>query len=119
MIIKLTNAERDTVLAALRRWQSYPAAREADSLATHGGKHRPLDNLEIERICERLTKIKGKRERRPCFANQTMAPASGKSLKLRVKPSLAGIRLQANTKSSRLGSSGYFENLDLLRNAAE
>src|SRR4029077_7151854 len=46
MIVKLTNAERDTILAALRRWQSYPAAREADLIATNGGKHRPLDNAE-------------------------------------------------------------------------
>src|SRR5919106_5161711 len=56
MIIKLTNAERDTILAALRRWQSYPAAREADSVATNGGKHRPLDNSEIERICKRMSR---------------------------------------------------------------
>ena len=60
MIIKLTNAERDTILAALRRWQSYPAAREADSLATNGGKHRPLDNAEIERICNRMTRSERK-----------------------------------------------------------
>ena len=56
MIIKLTNAERDTILAALRRWQSYPAAREADSIATNGGQHRALDNAEIERICKRMTR---------------------------------------------------------------
>jgi hypothetical protein len=57
MIVKLTRAERDTILAALRRWQSFPAAREADLIATNGGKHRPLDNSEIERICRRLTAI--------------------------------------------------------------
>jgi hypothetical protein len=62
MIVKLTKAERDTILAALRRWQSYPAAREADSIATGGGKHRPLDNAEIERICKRMTKIERKRD---------------------------------------------------------
>ena len=62
MIVRLTNAERDTILAALRRWQSYPAAREADSLSTNGGKHRPLDNAEIERICKRITKTKSKRD---------------------------------------------------------
>jgi hypothetical protein len=62
MIIKLTNAERDTILAALRRWQGYPAAREADSIATNGGKHKPLDNAEIERICKRMTKIERKRD---------------------------------------------------------
>ena len=65
MIVKLTNAECDTILAALRRWQSYPSAREADSIATGGGKHRPLDNAEIERICKRLTKIKRKRDATP------------------------------------------------------
>jgi len=60
MIVRLTNAERDTILAALRRWQSYPAAREADSIATNGGKHKPLDNAKIERVCKRLTKIERK-----------------------------------------------------------
>jgi hypothetical protein len=64
MIIKLTNAERDTILAALRRWQSYPAAREADSIATSGGKHKPLDNAEIERVCKRLQSNDGARERK-------------------------------------------------------
>ena len=62
MIVKLTNAECDTILAALRRWQSFPAAREADLIATNGGKHRPLDNSEIERICKRLTGIEKKRD---------------------------------------------------------
>jgi hypothetical protein len=65
MIIRLTNAERDTILAALRRWQSYPAAREADSVATNGGKHRPLDNAEIERICKRMTRNERKRNAAP------------------------------------------------------
>jgi hypothetical protein len=67
MLIKLTNAERDTILAALRRWQSYPAAREADSVATNGGKHRPLDNAEIERICKRLTRIERNGNANPLF----------------------------------------------------
>jgi hypothetical protein len=62
MIVKLTCAERDTILAALRRWQSYPAAREADAIATGEGKHRPLDNAEIERICKRITKMERKRD---------------------------------------------------------
>ncbi len=57
MLINLTNRERATVLAALRRWHSYPAARGADSIATNGGKHKPLDNSEIERLCKRITKI--------------------------------------------------------------
>ena len=62
MIIKLTSAERDTILAALRRWQSYPAAREADLIATNGGKHRPLDNSAIERICKRMTRMEEQRD---------------------------------------------------------
>jgi hypothetical protein len=62
MLIKLTNVERDTILAALRRWQSYPAAREADLIATNGGKHRPLDNSAIERICKRMTRIEKQRD---------------------------------------------------------
>ena len=62
MIVKLTHAERDTILAALRRWQSYPAAREADLIATDGGKHKPLDNTEIERLCKRITKTETKRD---------------------------------------------------------
>jgi hypothetical protein len=65
MIIRLSGAERDTILAALRRWQSYPAAREADSIATGGGKHRALDNAEIERIWKRMTKIERKRHAAP------------------------------------------------------
>jgi hypothetical protein len=67
MIIKLTNAERDTILAALRRWQSFPAAREADLTATNGGRHRPLDNAEIERICKRMTRIERKRDAPPAL----------------------------------------------------
>jgi hypothetical protein len=55
MIINLTKRERATILAALRRWLSYPAAREADSIATNGGKHKPPDNGEIERLCKRIT----------------------------------------------------------------
>jgi len=64
MIVKLTHAERDTILAALRRWQRYPAAREADLIATDGGKHKPLDNTEIERLSKRITKTETKRDAR-------------------------------------------------------
>jgi len=60
MIIKLTVRERATILASLRRWLSYPAAREADSIATSAGKHQPLDNGEIERLCKRITKMERK-----------------------------------------------------------
>src|ERR1700751_4684169 len=71
MIVKLTHAERDTILAALRRWQSYPAAREADLIATDGGKHRPLDNTEIERLCKRISKTERKRDVRPLSDGDT------------------------------------------------
>src|SRR5262245_43408422 len=55
MLIKLTERERATVLAALRRWLSYPAARNADSIATNRGKHKPLDDGEIQRLCKRMS----------------------------------------------------------------
>jgi hypothetical protein len=77
MIVKLTNAERDTILAALRRWQSFPAAREADWIATGGGKHRPLDNAEIERICKRLIKIERKRDAAPLLRQSDNGATSG------------------------------------------
>jgi hypothetical protein len=80
MIIKLTKAERDTILAALRRWQSYPAAREADSIATGGGRDRPLDNAEIERICKRMTKkVERKRDAAP-LPRQSNNGALGESV---------------------------------------
>jgi hypothetical protein len=60
MTVKPFKRERDTVLAALRRWLSYSAAREADSIASNAGKHKPLDNSEIERLCKRVAKIETK-----------------------------------------------------------
>jgi hypothetical protein len=65
VIIKLTKRERATILAALRRWLSYPAAREADSVATNGGRQRPLDNAEIERLCGRISELAAKRDGAP------------------------------------------------------
>jgi replication-associated recombination protein RarA len=56
MLIKLTERESATIVVALRRWLSYPVAREADSIATSGGKYKPLDNGEIELLCKRITK---------------------------------------------------------------
>jgi hypothetical protein len=61
VLINITKRERATILATLRRWLSYPAAREADSIATGGGKYKPLDNAEIERVCKRITEIERKR----------------------------------------------------------
>ena len=63
MLIRITEREGATILAALRRWLSYPAAREADSIATKAGKYKPLDNGEIEALCTRLTKTERKRDR--------------------------------------------------------
>ena len=60
MEVKFTERERATVLAALRRWLSYPAAREADSIATNHGKHQPLDDGEIRRLCKRISEIANK-----------------------------------------------------------
>jgi hypothetical protein len=55
MVVRVTERERATILAALRRWLSYPAAREADLTATNRGKHKPLDDGEIQRLCRRLS----------------------------------------------------------------
>jgi hypothetical protein len=57
MEVKFTERERATILAALRRWLSYPAAREADTTATNRGKHKPLDDGEIQRLCKRISDI--------------------------------------------------------------
>jgi hypothetical protein len=75
MLIKLTERESATILAALRRWLSYPAAREADPLATGGGKYKPLDNGEIEHPVNASPKKNGTAMQRPCFINQQMAMA--------------------------------------------
>jgi len=55
MVLRITDRERATILAALRRWLSYPAAREADLTATNRGKLKPLDDGEIQRLCQRLS----------------------------------------------------------------
>ena len=57
MVVKVTDRERATILAALRRWLSYPAAREADSTATNRGKHKPLDDGEIQRLFKRISEM--------------------------------------------------------------
>jgi len=59
MVVRFTERERSTILAALRRWLSYPAAREADPTATNRGKHRPLDDGEIQRLCKRISEMAG------------------------------------------------------------
>ena len=65
MAVELTERERATILAALRRWLSYPAAREADATATNRGKHKPLDDGEIQRLCKRITQTESKADGEP------------------------------------------------------
>ena len=94
MVVKFSERERATVLAALRRWLSYPAAREADATATNRGKHKPLDDGEIQRLCKRITQIETKcdgvpsrrnsnngarEERRIARKHQRILPATGAS----------------------------------------
>ena len=85
MIIRLTVRERATILATLRRWLSYPAAREADSIATGGGKYKPLDNGEIERLCKRLTKTERKRAVGPLLHQSTNGDRADAQDSARVK----------------------------------
>jgi hypothetical protein len=83
MVIKLTERERATVLAALRRWLSYPAAREADSIATNGGKHKPLDDGEIQRLCKHFTELEMKRDAAGIRGHSNNCAAVEKGPKLR------------------------------------
>ena len=92
MIIKLSVRERATILASLRRWHSYPAAREADSIATSGGKHKPLDNGEIERLCKRITNRERARdaERLPRQSNNGARERKGLKLRDEMRTAQAG-----------------------------
>jgi hypothetical protein len=83
MIINLTKRERATILAALRRWLSYPAAREADSIATNGGKRKPLDNAEIDRLCKRITEPETKLDAAHMPGQMNDGARERKGLKLR------------------------------------
>jgi len=52
---KITNHERDTILAALRAWQATPRARLGFyHVATCGGETPPLTDAEIDALCRRL-----------------------------------------------------------------
>ena len=81
MLIRITEREGATMLAALRRWLSYPAAREADSIATSGGKHQPLDNGEIERLCKRITKMEKKCGLAPLLRQSNNGPSEREAAK--------------------------------------
>jgi hypothetical protein len=98
MLIKLTKRERATVLAALRRWLSYPAAREADSIATNGGKHKPLDNGEIDRLCKRIAELETKRD------TAHLPDPSGNGVRDRKSPKVrADVRAARDGDHLRLG----------------
>jgi hypothetical protein len=71
MVVKLSERERATVLAAL----IYPAARDADAIATNRGKHKPLDDGEIQRLCKRITEIERRGDATHRIVTQTMVPA--------------------------------------------
>ena len=83
MTVKLTKRERATILAALRRWLSYPAAREADPIATNGRTQKPLDNAEIERLCNRIIKSENKRGAAILLRQSTNGAREFKTLNLR------------------------------------
>ena len=104
MIIKLTKRERATILAALRRWLSYPAAREADSIATNGGKQKPLDNGEIDRLCKRITELETNRDAAHMLDQANHGASERKGLNLRddIRAAHDGDHFGfANTKSRR------------------
>jgi hypothetical protein len=55
--MKLTDQERDVILAALRLWQStsgYDISSELWQIATNGGQRAPLGDEGIDDLCERL-----------------------------------------------------------------
>ena len=98
MLIKLTERERATFVASLRRWLSYPAAREADSIATGGGKYKPLDDGEIQRLCKRVTEKECKQAVGPLFHQSTNGDGAGWSD--RRKPSYRSGSTTPNAKAS-------------------
>ena len=92
MTVNLTERERATILAALRRWLSYPAARGADSIATGGGKHKPLDNGEIERLYKRITKKERDRD------SVRVLPAGGNGAGVHANGAIRGLRRRYGLK---------------------
>ena len=83
MAVELTERERATILAALRRWLSYPAARAADSIATNGGKDKPLDDGEIQGLCKRISQIAKRDDAAPLGRNSNNGAGIQKYQKLR------------------------------------
>jgi len=83
MVLRVTERERATILAALRRWLSYPAAREADLTATDRGKLKPLDDGEIQRLCQRLNETVRKGNGTPSYRHSNNSADIQKPPKLR------------------------------------
>ena len=83
MVLRVTERERATILAALRRWLSYPAAREADLTTTSRGKLKPLDDREIQRLCQRLNEPARKANGAPLHRHSNNAADIQKHPKLR------------------------------------
>src|SRR4029077_433829 len=106
MIINLTKRERATILAALRRWLSYPAAREADSIATDGGRHKPLDNAEIDRLCKRITELDTNRDATHVLGQASNGARERKGLKLRARVHTA--RIGDHLRSGGIKSQRHF-----------
>lgn len=57
-IIEVTEAERSTILAALRYWQNrgskHQPIEDLEQIATNSGTHEELSADEIDDICERI-----------------------------------------------------------------
>ena len=55
MLPNINSRERDTIIAALRAWQSAPRLRQSFYyVATAGGAHTPLTEAELDALCRRL-----------------------------------------------------------------
>jgi hypothetical protein len=52
---EIDTRERDTIIAALRAWQSSPRVRQSFYyIATGGGEQAPLTDAELDALCRRL-----------------------------------------------------------------
>ena len=55
MLPNINTRERDTIIAALRAWQSAPRVRQSFyHIATCGGLQTPLTEAELDALCRRL-----------------------------------------------------------------
>jgi hypothetical protein len=55
MLPNINSRERDTIIAALRAWQSAPRLRQSFYyVATAGGAQTPLTEAELDALCRRL-----------------------------------------------------------------